>query len=231
MLLDPTTDRERPANAVVPLVIQAQDPDFQLTYLILRFEKDGEELSVSRHIFEGRSQAIRITYDFQLESLHLDPGDILSYWIEARDNKRPISNRTNTPKRNIQILEPVSEQEAQQQRNQDRERQQQMQEPAGGSGTGGDEHGTEQSPDIEKAADPETDQAADETSSGSEDQPSQEQESGTEDTNSDEDPHDAAEQNDTQRKLRNDGSDDDTAARAWDRRRPTATPRRWPRST
>jgi hypothetical protein len=53
--VDPSGDIERPANAVVPLVYKARDPDFQLRYVTLRVEKDGEELQ-SYQLFEGSNR-------------------------------------------------------------------------------------------------------------------------------------------------------------------------------
>jgi len=42
-LLDPTTDLEVPANAVVPLLIEAEDPDFLLNNVEFSYEINGQE--------------------------------------------------------------------------------------------------------------------------------------------------------------------------------------------
>ncbi|MFN0198050.1 MAG: hypothetical protein ACKVT0_14990 [Planctomycetaceae bacterium] len=112
-LHDPTQDLELPANATVPLAVTAQDPDFLLRYVILRVEKEGEPIW-EEPLFEGSPQQdFQGFHDFQLKGLNLQPGEIISYWIEAHDNKEPVANRRSTPKLNIRIEEPVTEDEAQ----------------------------------------------------------------------------------------------------------------------
>ncbi|GIS59600.1 MAG: hypothetical protein CM1200mP2_18250 [Planctomycetaceae bacterium] len=126
-LLDPRSDLELPANAVVPLLIKAHDPDFQLTHLTLRVEQDGQQLvEHNRELFSGEQPVFGpASIDFPLEPLGLQPGQTISYWIEARDNKMPLGNRTNTaPKLNIRITEPVTPEEAKKQRDQQRQKQQ-----------------------------------------------------------------------------------------------------------
>ncbi len=126
-LLDPRADLELPANAVVPLLIKARDPDFQLTHLTLRVEQDGQQLvEHNRELFSGEQPVFGPTsVDFPLEPLGLQPGQTISYWIEARDNKMPLGNRANTaPKLNIRITEPVTPEQARKQRDQLRQKQQ-----------------------------------------------------------------------------------------------------------
>ncbi len=126
-LLDPRADLELPANAVVPLLIQARDPDFQLKHLTLRVEQNGKQLvEHNRELFAGEQPVFGPTsVDFPLEPLGLQPGQTISYWIEARDNKMPLGNRTNTaPKLNIRITEPVTPEEAKKQHDQRHQQQQ-----------------------------------------------------------------------------------------------------------
>ncbi len=52
-MLHPTSDMERPANAVVPFVVQATDPDFGLRTFLLKLEKNGESL-VDQRLFEDQ---------------------------------------------------------------------------------------------------------------------------------------------------------------------------------
>lgn len=127
-LLAPRQDLVLSANAVLPLLIRARDPDFQLRYLTLRVEKDGKELvEHNRELFAGHRAVFGPTsIDFPLEPLGLTAGDTISYWIEARDNKTPVGNRTNTaPKLNIRITKPVSPEEAQKQHDEARKKQDQ----------------------------------------------------------------------------------------------------------
>lgn len=104
-LLAPTADLQKPANAIVPLLIQALDPDFQLRSITLRAERNGEEL-VNTPLFEDRElgQRFQGSYDFELQPLRLKPRETIQFWIEARDNKQPNANRAATARLNIEIL-------------------------------------------------------------------------------------------------------------------------------
>ncbi len=126
-LAQPTSDLDRPANAIVPLLFAAQDPDFLLRSVVLRFERNGETLPQSPRLYEGPPyrKSVTGTHDLDLGPLALRPGDKLSYWLEARDNMEPFAdrsgNRSNTPRLNITITEPASPEEIQQQLEQDRQ--------------------------------------------------------------------------------------------------------------
>lgn len=131
-LLHPTQDLERPANAVIPLLVKAADPDFQLRFVTLRIEKAGEEIHTASLLDEER-QTFEGTHDLQLDKLTatgLKPGDELLYWIEARDNKQPNGNRSTTPRLKIKISSPAKAEELAQQLEQDRQRQQEQLEQA-----------------------------------------------------------------------------------------------------
>lgn len=125
-LVDPTQDIEMPANGIVPLMIEAADPDFQLRFLKLVFSRAGEPDEKSEMIFEGYRQALNIIHDFQLERFDFQPGDVISYWIEAQDNKQPVHNRKNTSPLQIRIVGKADAEEVQEQLQQDRERQQEQ---------------------------------------------------------------------------------------------------------
>ena len=122
-LLDPEADIARPANATVPLKITARDPDFRLRYLALRREKNGEPVATAIPLWEDREPAASLTYDWDLSEERVEAGDVLTYWIEARDNREPMFNTRNTPRLTITITEPVPQDQAERQLEQDRERQ------------------------------------------------------------------------------------------------------------
>ena len=131
-LLHPTQDLERPANAVVPLLVKASDPDFHLRFVTLRVEKGGEEILSAALLDEERS-AYSGTHDLQLDKLGaagLQPGDEILYWIEARDNKQPHGNRSATPRLKIKITAPAKAEQLAQQLEEDRQKQQQQAEEA-----------------------------------------------------------------------------------------------------
>ncbi len=127
VLLHPESDIERPANAVVPLMFEAADPDFLLRTVILRLEQDGTQHTLAPRLYEGPpyQQSIARTYDLDLSKLPLRPGDRLTYWLEARDNMEPFAdrsgNRSNTPRLNIDIVEAIAPEEVQQQLEQEKQ--------------------------------------------------------------------------------------------------------------
>ncbi|WP_459558311.1 hypothetical protein [Lacunimicrobium album] len=130
-LKSPTGDLVQPANGIIPLIVEAQDPDFLLHSLTLRVEKAGERIH-GEPLFEKRVQGTRVKYDWRLESLHLLDGDEIAFWVEARDNKEPASNLSNTQKIRVKIQAPqdeakvekaLEEQKAQQKKQEEKEQQ------------------------------------------------------------------------------------------------------------
>jgi collagen type III alpha len=112
ILRDPKTDLDLPSNAVLPLAIEARDPDFALTYIDLNIEKDGSPV-VPQLIYNGSDQQFKATYHWQLKDLQLRPKDTITYWLQAKDNRQPVANVSRTPKLRIHVIEPVSEEQAQ----------------------------------------------------------------------------------------------------------------------
>ena len=122
-LVFPTQDLERPLNAVVPLSVKAADPDFRLRFVTLRLAKDGEEIHTAMLLDEEQPEFAG-TLDLALQQLPgLKAGDEIQYWVEARDNKQPLGNRSSSPRMKIKITEPVAKQQAEQQAAQDRQAQ------------------------------------------------------------------------------------------------------------
>jgi hypothetical protein len=115
-LLFPTSDLEKPANAIIPLAISASDPDFQLRSLTLKSERNGTPLpDLPLLESEFPTRKLERTWEWDLGRLGLQPGERVQYWIEARDNRQPVANRTNTPRLSLLIQEPFdSDQQTQQ---------------------------------------------------------------------------------------------------------------------
>ncbi|MGE5195327.1 MAG: hypothetical protein ACM3U2_22770 [Deltaproteobacteria bacterium] len=126
-LLAPTSDLEMPANGVVPLIIQAADPDFQLRSIALKAERNGESI-LDKRLFDDRfpSPTISGKYDFPLAPLKLTEGETIQFWIEAKDNKQPTANRTTTPRINVHIGKPASAKEVEQQLAEEKKKQDQL---------------------------------------------------------------------------------------------------------
>ena len=126
-LLSPTGDLQMPANGTVPLLFQATDPDFLLRWITLHAEKDGQPLLVPpEHLLDDGEprQSVRGSYDFALVPLNLKSGDVIQYWLEATDNRKPSPNSKRTPKQIIKIVDPVTPDEAKQQLAKEKEKQQ-----------------------------------------------------------------------------------------------------------
>ena len=121
-MIDPRGDITRPANATVPMMFQARDPDFMLDRVDLVIEKDGEKLD-TRDVFRGEQSSIIGRVELELRPFNLQKDDVLTYWFEARDNREPQSNRRPTPRLNIKIGDPVSNEEAEKQLEEEKQRQ------------------------------------------------------------------------------------------------------------
>ena len=112
VLLDPKTDLELPANAELPLLFEARDPDFALSYINLKIEKDGASV-IGPEIYDGHDhpdQHLKKSYKWSLKEYHFRPKETITYWLEAADNRKPVANTTGTsPRLRIRITDPVPE--------------------------------------------------------------------------------------------------------------------------
>ena len=130
----PSTDLEVPANAIVPFLAKASDPDFRLSNVTLRLQHGKQ--AIQREIYSGNDDRTKSIYDLKLEEFNLRPGDQVEWWLEARDNRhvegpdrrdatrmRVIldSNLRTTPHLKLTITAPVDEQEAKEQHQFDRD--------------------------------------------------------------------------------------------------------------
>ncbi|MCA9087701.1 MAG: hypothetical protein KDA90_03595, partial [Planctomycetaceae bacterium] len=110
--ISPTSDIKAPANAIVPLAYQARDPDFLLRRVTLRFEKHGEELPAAPTLYEGppHHSSTQGQYRLDLSKFAMQPGDRLTFYLEAEDNMEPfgdrLGNKRRTPKLNIEVIAP-----------------------------------------------------------------------------------------------------------------------------
>ena len=157
-LIDPTRDLQVAANAIVPLLVEAEDPDFLLRSVTLHYAVNGKLIQPSEVLLDafqtGLTKRWTGTWEFHLNPLNLSPGDVVTFHLEARDNRPPLGNQSRTGDLNLQITAPVSEQQVQQQLAQDRQMQDQMQEPNKTPQTPSDDQSSEQ---------PQTDENTEET--------------------------------------------------------------------
>lgn len=122
-LLEPRGDLEVPANVIIPLLIEAHDPDFKLQYITLRRKKNGEVLPGSPRIFKGPQKEFRGTWDWDLKPLNLKVGDVVTYWVEARDNKTPLGNLSEKRQSlELHIIDRIPQEDADKQLDEDHAR-------------------------------------------------------------------------------------------------------------
>lgn len=134
-MLAPQRDLQMPVNGMVPIRYRAADPDFQLRSVKLIVAKDGDRIIEEPLAEENEiGKSIQGLYKWKLEPLNLSVGDRLQFWLEAKDNRIPRANTKATHRLNVEIIEPVSEEEAEEQFQQEQQKQeqqeQQQQEPS-----------------------------------------------------------------------------------------------------
>ena len=116
--LEPVRNLEVPANVVVPLLIEARDPDFELSHINLHIKKNGQVLP-KEPLSEGRQQRLLLKHDLRLDRFVLKPGDQVEIWVQAFDNKQPRNNVKTTPELKLTIVEPISDTAAKQKQAED----------------------------------------------------------------------------------------------------------------
>mgnify|MGYP007101531436 FL=1 len=129
-LIDPIRDLQVAANAVVPLLVEAEDPDFLLRSVKLNYEVNGQ-LRTPEPLFDATRQSLQKswtgTWEFDLEPLELKQGDVVRYYITARDNKPPLGSQSRSGTLQFEIQAPISEDEVKKQLARDKEFQEQQQ--------------------------------------------------------------------------------------------------------
>ncbi|MBS0202647.1 MAG: hypothetical protein JSS49_07075 [Planctomycetes bacterium] len=116
--LEPVRNLEVPANVMVPLLIEARDPDFELSHINLHIRKNGQILP-KEPLSEGRQQRLLLKHDLHLDRYVLKTGDQVEIWVQAFDNKQPRNNSKSTPELKLTIVEPISEAAAKQKQAED----------------------------------------------------------------------------------------------------------------
>ena len=108
----PESPTLRPANARVPLVVEASD-DFGLKEMKLHVYRNGEILQKAVDVIDPKAKEapkqVQQTVALDLEPLSLKVGDKIQYWVTLRDNCDLQPNKFETPRQTIEIQDPVSE--------------------------------------------------------------------------------------------------------------------------
>ena len=97
-----------PANVKVDLVMACTD-DHGVKDATLHVMLGNENL-ISKNLLEGREPQpdFKAVKTLDLAQLAVKPGSKLTYWLTARDNKEPSSNRTDTARQVIEVTDAVS---------------------------------------------------------------------------------------------------------------------------
>jgi hypothetical protein len=91
--------------------VRAVDPDFGLRRVWLRAERGKERLAIPAGLDRRPPEKVlqapfNMSYWFVPAEFGLKPGDRVTYWAEAEDNREPEANRAETKRRRIVIVGP-----------------------------------------------------------------------------------------------------------------------------
>ncbi len=82
---EPGKDIDLPRSMAVALSLFAAD-DFGLTSVLLRYKRGEEKGSLSIAELEAEEVEAHLSYSWDLSTLGLLPGDVITYWVEVYDN-------------------------------------------------------------------------------------------------------------------------------------------------
>lgn len=114
-ILPEKDDATLPVNRRLNLRLRASDPDFALSELNLSAEANRNPILHERLLNEIRREPMQVDYTIDPAKLNLKAGDVVEYWAEARDNREPQANSTETSKRRIRIVAADARQSAERQ--------------------------------------------------------------------------------------------------------------------
>jgi hypothetical protein len=109
--LKPTEETLLAAGGSLTLKLTASDPDFKLADVRLRVQRGNEPLLDEALLAEPRGGPFERRFVFATRSLKLKPGDMLTLWAAADDNKQPQANHVETPHYTLRIASPDGKQE------------------------------------------------------------------------------------------------------------------------
>lgn len=112
-IIEPVRDMDVPSNTILPLLIEARDPDFQLSQVNLHVKKNGQQVQ-KESLLSTPQQRLLAKHDLKLDRLQVKPGDTVELWVQAFDNRQPRPNSKVTPELKLKIVDPLSEKDAQQ---------------------------------------------------------------------------------------------------------------------
>lgn len=99
------------AGASLPLEFSASDPDYKLADVRLHVRRGNEKLLDEPLLAETRGGPYRRRFVFATRQFKLKPGETLSLWAAADDNRQPKANHVETPHYTLRIVSPDGQQE------------------------------------------------------------------------------------------------------------------------
>lgn len=116
-IVSPAVDEiEVPINAAVDLELRASDPDFKLSNVTIHARRADQVLLRQELLKDTRDGEFTGTHQLRPAKLGLKVGDEMVYWADARDNKRPAANRTQTIEYRLRVTEPAEQPPQEEQR-------------------------------------------------------------------------------------------------------------------
>lgn len=132
-MLAPAKDEvSLPVNGALAISLRAADRDFKLRRVKLFFERRGAQLKEETLLDSAWSGVFKDAYVFEPAKLalaDLKPGDEISYWAEARDNRAPVANHAETVKYRIKLVEPATKEAQERQQQQARQQAEEARRP------------------------------------------------------------------------------------------------------
>lgn len=134
-------DVQLAVDASVQLAVEARDVDFALRRVRFVGTARGSKLLLADLLSEDQPGQFAGDAELTPAELKLAPGDVLEYWAEAEDNRRPEANLTKTQRRKIRIIDRPNRDVPPQDRQGDPQQQPQENQPGedGGQGEGGEQ--------------------------------------------------------------------------------------------
>jgi len=108
---EPTSfESEVPQDGKLQIVAVARDADFSLSELELVFAgQQGKTLKRESLLSEPTSTEATVEFEFAPERLRLVTGDVVTFWVEAADNRQPKPNRSQSDHYRITITSPEND--------------------------------------------------------------------------------------------------------------------------
>jgi collagen type III alpha len=96
-------------DEMVPISVEARDPDFALSGVRLVGKVRNVEATLAELLTEKKEGRFGAIHPFTPGDVKLKPGDVLEYWAEARDNRRPEANVALSEHRRLKIAGPAEQ--------------------------------------------------------------------------------------------------------------------------